>query len=210
MFFIGLLTFFYWATNSWFTETISKNPTAFLVVIIIGLISFFVVSIFGSRMNLFFLLLGFFFSVPFLAFLIGTSLAFYLPNLNLQWTFLLFAAPVVIMGIFGIIGYYELIDITKISRLSMVLGVVFLICVIVSFFIYGPSLHMLITVVGLILICLGTSIDFYVMRREFETAIYHDKKQMVKISVYFGIRLFFNYVMMLYYLIRFLGIFSRN
>ncbi|EFF41666.1 hypothetical protein MALL_0677 [Mycoplasmopsis alligatoris A21JP2] len=161
-------------------------------------------------MNLFFLLLGFFFSVPFLAFLIGTSLAFYLPNLNLQWTFLLFAAPVVIMGIFGIIGYYELIDITKISRLSMVLGVVFLICVIVSFFIYGPSLHMLITVVGLILICLGTSIDFYVMRREFETAIYHDKKQMVKISVYFGIRLFFNYVMMLYYLIRFLGIFSRN
>lgn len=208
---IGLFALFasvfltYATGGAWLKGLFASGSPFGLALLLVGFVAFFAVSWFGRRMKLVTLVILYAFIIPFFAIAINISLLVYLPDVDLLPVLGIMMIPGGIMMIMGAIGYYELVNIRNVQTILIFLVVGFIIAFIISFFVRNDGFSWWISVLAVAIISLGTIIDFFMMRREIETAEYGDSREMFKVAAFYGIRMFFNYAILLLYVIRIFG-----
>ncbi|QIW62193.1 MAG0110 family membrane protein [Mycoplasmopsis gallinacea] len=115
---------------------------------------------------------------------------------------LILFAPAILIFIFGLIGYFNLFDIRKLSILVGVLSVGLIISMIVSFFVLNSTLEIIIGIVGTIVISGITAVTWFTIRKEADMIQFESNKEIYTKGLYYGIVLYFNYWQIVIFLLR--------
>lgn len=117
-------------------------------------------------------------------------------------------APLLLMGLFGILGMYDLIKVNVWTIASIIFAIGFFFIFFLSFFVFNSWIRALFPALGFMLMLCYMALDWFCItkiNKAYNMTIQRDdmlKKEMFKLSLYFGFRLSFDYIYMLIYLIQ--------
>nr|WP_307923407.1 hypothetical protein [Mycoplasmopsis bovis]QUE42848.1 hypothetical protein HYD84_00075 [Mycoplasmopsis bovis] len=128
-------------------------------------------------------------------------------NLPLAQTFGVIIAPIVIMAIMAILAYFDLIKIKIAYALTIFIFISFLFIWIISSFIFSSWLYSLIPAFGFALMVCYMAIDWWLISRynkAFNATVSNEatKKEFMKLTIYFGFKLAYDYLWALIYLVK--------
>lgn len=128
-------------------------------------------------------------------------------NLPLAQTFGVIIAPIVIMAIMAILACFDLIKIKIAYALTIFIFISFLFIWIISSFIFSSWLYSLIPAFGFALMVCYMAIDWWLISRynkAFNATVSNEatKKEFMKLTIYFGFKLAYDYLWALIYLVK--------
>ncbi|APJ38174.1 MAG0110 family membrane protein [Mycoplasmopsis pullorum] len=189
-------------------------------IFISGLIFLVVFSYYGNRMNLFWKIVSSIVIVFFLSYFVVYATKVWL-EFDSNRTLIIFGSlliPGIIMIAAGLLGYFEIIKIEKLTFIYWILFAVYIVTTIVVFvtiFVTSNSKTLLTmsnfySFLIITIVFVSTAIDFYLLRKKaesFETTV--DKKELVKEALMFSVSLFSNYVQLVLQILRLFS-FNKN
>ncbi|MGL4343537.1 MAG: Bax inhibitor-1/YccA family protein [Metamycoplasmataceae bacterium] len=115
----------------------------------------------------------------------------------------LFLIPIGIFVLMGIFGYFNIFDFTKLAPFLMFATIGLMIFSFFSFFFYRNSTtEIIFSLVGLIIFILWIGFDLQRIIRIGQNLDFYDKKDMLRLSLMFGINLFIDFIQILFFLLR--------
>ncbi|WP_426461167.1 MAG0110 family membrane protein [Mycoplasma hafezii] len=135
---------------------------------------------------------------------IGMGLFLYLRDSN--WTYVVlavFVVPTLITFVFGLLGYFNLVNTTALSTLLVVLLITLIVLIIVSIFIpsqSGSRLENWISAIGTAIIIISIILNFWMIRKYADTVEFLGNKEIIRQGVFFGLQTFIQYAILIQYI----------
>lgn len=178
----------------------------YLVSTIVFIVWLFLFSYLHKKMPFPVLVVGYIFTVIYMALVTFISMyANNIPTNNLWLIALIFLISVLLTMACGIIGYFELIKVKVMSVLSIVLLIGFVVLFIISLFVFNSTIEMIYSLVGLAISGINIFFSFYIISKKNNEFTFNSTKDMLKESISDAIFIFINIVYMIWYLLRLFG-----
>ncbi|MEE3928494.1 hypothetical protein V2E24_02805 [Mycoplasmopsis ciconiae] len=208
-----------------FIRSIGNNFTLRLVILIAGLLLMILISVFQNKFKKASMAITI--PITIFTFLVFTFMLFYaaaffvisdsyqqalngdfdLTKKTLKLAAILLA-PALGIIIFGIFGYFELINVSFFNLILIVLTPVVFILVIVNIFVNSTTIYSIVTMVFAIYILISSAIQSYMLKNNYRYLTYaSDKNEFISTSLFYGINSFINYIVLV---VRLLQMFSQN
>ncbi|EIN14840.1 Hypothetical protein, predicted transmembrane protein [Mycoplasmopsis agalactiae 14628] len=128
-------------------------------------------------------------------------------NLAIAKTFGVILLPVAILSIMAVLAYFDLIKIKFVYAIIIFLTISFFFIFILSVFIFNSWINALFPSIGFALMISYMAFDWWLITRynkAFNASVSNDstKKEFMKLTIYFGFKLAYDYIYALIYLIR--------
>ncbi|MGZ9755856.1 MAG0110 family membrane protein [Mycoplasma sp. 394] len=173
----------------------NNNPQIALIMLWVGLAALFVLSLvsgFLYKIKSKFIYFYYLFQLGTWILIFTGILFFFLQVYKLDTVRFLGISllPILIIGVFGLIGYFEVIKIKFLYAFIGVLSIALIVMFFISIFVFGITWYY--SAVAIVLIAAMTAADIYQVRKELNYVVYTDSNFQFKYALSVGIRLFVN------------------
>ncbi|VEU70241.1 MAG0110 family membrane protein [Mycoplasmopsis glycophila] len=201
------LTYIFTSGNFNFSAWVASHLPHFFIPAAIIFILTIIFSYRLNRLSLPWLFVASVVFIIFFGFLIGVILGTQIQDIKQNaWKIVaILLAPVGIMFVMGILGYFELVDMRSIKVIASVLLFVFIILVIASFFIFSNKMEMVISAIAIAVLSLSTILQFYVMKKKAHEMKFAPNTTVWREGTYAGINLFLTYIQLVRFLLDIYG-----
>ncbi|QZE12297.1 MAG0110 family membrane protein [Mycoplasma sp. Ms02] len=206
LFFAGLMFLFLGPIKPTIEYFLYKHPFAYLGILLPGLIAYILLAFFRTKINNMVLFILMPIVVVYFSFTISVTIVdkvSFQNGDNLFWMGAILTTPALIIFVAGIIGYFELVNLQKLSTLTFFLFIPFVLLVILNIFIRSSLMFNAITVIGILLISASSVFTINQIKKEQAFYQYATFKEMWKSGLFKAYDLFIDYVLLLSYILRF-------
>ncbi len=200
---IFLMTFLFMLNpDNWFINKLSNSLT-WSILIVINLVLIIALSFYSYKMSLTVMFWMYMIFIFIEGIFVSTTISMYFPLFNessVRNIFLLFLVPSGIFVIMGLLGFFEVLDFSKLlpfisfATLGLIIFSIFLL------FFGGSSSEKWFSLLGIIIFSFWIGFDIWWIQRtsdELESCGGVSTQEMLRLSLFFGLRLFVDFVRIL-------------